>query len=358
MDEGTDAKDILENKLLPLRRGESWANKSSPSDICFDSNDSPRRVVQVTLVWSIAARKTSMGRRTFALLWLQRGSSSSPTLPTGTWLSAWGHRICRRPWTRSAVTSASVQAIRSAPQLCFWTAFFSSSAIDQPHQGHAAWSAQQTPESAAFAGEGSGGIQELPPRWPSTQDQGSAPVSVAGKKHQANCLSPTPEAVIASALQAGAQQKHFHFSKNKIDFSKFLTVLLPFAGISLCWCQVYMAKIKNLFFLSCLSLGWLIKISLSNHHQLFSLVSELTDGSVWKIASWQLKMFIQVKMFPSLVFMFCTIVMNLDTPLHNNTVDMQNQKVFLLEINEEPILLAIYAGSLHITCTLLVKPVL
>lgn len=27
MDEGTDAKDILENKLLPLRRGEDYTHK-------------------------------------------------------------------------------------------------------------------------------------------------------------------------------------------------------------------------------------------------------------------------------------------------------------------------------------------
>lgn len=35
MDEGTDAKDILENKLLPLRRGEDQTNKYIWRDFFF-----------------------------------------------------------------------------------------------------------------------------------------------------------------------------------------------------------------------------------------------------------------------------------------------------------------------------------
>lgn len=39
-------------------------------------------LVQATSVWSTVAKKTLMVKRTSVLLWLQRGSSSSPTLPT------------------------------------------------------------------------------------------------------------------------------------------------------------------------------------------------------------------------------------------------------------------------------------
>jgi len=59
--------------------------------------------VQATSAWWTAVRKTSKGRRTFALLWLERGSSSCPTLATGIWQIVWALRIYKRPSTRSAV---------------------------------------------------------------------------------------------------------------------------------------------------------------------------------------------------------------------------------------------------------------
>ena len=52
-----------------------------------------------------------------------------------------------------------------------------STATDQPHQGHPAGAPQQAPEPAALPGEGGGGVQELPPRRPHAQNQGSAAVS-------------------------------------------------------------------------------------------------------------------------------------------------------------------------------------
>lgn len=60
MDEGTDARDILENKLLPLRRGETFAltlQQMTSKQVCssaeaFPGGDTNRRVwLQVTSVW-------------------------------------------------------------------------------------------------------------------------------------------------------------------------------------------------------------------------------------------------------------------------------------------------------------------
>lgn len=55
--------------------------------------------------------------------------------------------------------------------------FFLFSATDQPHPWHFARVTQQTPKPTVIFGEGSGGVQELPARWPGTQDKGSTSVS-------------------------------------------------------------------------------------------------------------------------------------------------------------------------------------
>lgn len=53
----------------------------------------------------------------------------------------------------------------------------SCAATDQPHPWHAARAAEQAPEPAPVHWEGGGGVQELSPRWPCSQDQSSASVS-------------------------------------------------------------------------------------------------------------------------------------------------------------------------------------
>lgn len=53
MDEGTDAKDILENKLLPLRRGEDFTHNHSNFHrlYCLPESHCLCCCVQATLVW-------------------------------------------------------------------------------------------------------------------------------------------------------------------------------------------------------------------------------------------------------------------------------------------------------------------
>ena len=152
MDEGTDARDVLENKLLPLRRGEcctvQWAmpdgflrsptysspcNLSStnsvltlpsffssascfclscpchcrlplppgppliiPPSICAPRTFPPQDISE----WWIAVRKTSTGRKISRRLWRLRGSSSCPTRRTGTWLTKWAPHGCSECSTR------------------------------------------------------------------------------------------------------------------------------------------------------------------------------------------------------------------------------------------------------------------
>lgn len=151
MDEGTDARDVLENKLLPLRRGVcctvQWATPDgflrlsyltlslvtfcpiTLSSFCLLSF--PPRVFlfmlpvlllpfsagttghysslhlrpcsfppQVTSEWWIAVRKTSMGKKISRRLWRLRGSSSCPTHRTGTWLKRWAPHGCSECSTR------------------------------------------------------------------------------------------------------------------------------------------------------------------------------------------------------------------------------------------------------------------
>ncbi|KAG7228849.1 hypothetical protein INR49_008627 [Caranx melampygus] len=79
MDEGTDAREILENRLLPLRRGYIGVVNRSQKDID--------------------------GRRTLRQLCFQRRSSSCPIQPINTWLKKWAPHIYKEYSTRSNLQS-------------------------------------------------------------------------------------------------------------------------------------------------------------------------------------------------------------------------------------------------------------
>lgn len=76
-------------------------------------------------------------------------------------------------WLPPGVTGP--MAARPPPHRCS----LSPAATDQPHPGVAAGAAQQAAEPAAVAGEGGGGVQELPARRPHAQNQGPAAVRPA-----------------------------------------------------------------------------------------------------------------------------------------------------------------------------------
>ena len=158
MDEGTDARDVLENKLLPLRRGiivnhegftsplrpvpaaafsverAAFQNASkgsscalrcllgSPGPSCCALpwekrlwmarrsrtallahlsagsvlSKSQRVLLQATSASLTEARRTSTVRRTSGQRWQPSGSSSFLTRLTGTWPTGWAPRICRK----------------------------------------------------------------------------------------------------------------------------------------------------------------------------------------------------------------------------------------------------------------------
>ncbi|CAF89481.1 unnamed protein product [Tetraodon nigroviridis] len=152
MDEGTDARDILENKLLPLRRGRTSCIRTEPSE----------------------------GLTPLSSIRLHRRSQPQPE----------GHRWEEGHHGSAAgreevLPVASLIPTPGRPHGHRLPAEGPQPATDQPHQRHVARVTQQASEPTAVHREGGGRVQELPTRRPRTEDQSPAAVSACTHRSKA-----------------------------------------------------------------------------------------------------------------------------------------------------------------------------